>query len=149
VPVFRLLFILLLTVPLVEITLLIQVGSEIGVLPTVLLCIFTAALGATLIRIQGLQTLMRVQQKLDQREVPAVDLVGGLILLICGLLLLTPGFFTDAIGFLCLVPEFRDWVARRVVMRLIENARRNPDNTTIIVDGEYWEEDDPQKRLRR
>lgn len=146
---FRLLFILFLTVPLLEITLLIQVGSVIGVIPTVLLCIFTAALGAALIRIQGLQTLMRVQQKLERREVPAVDLVGGLILLITGILLLTPGFFTDAIGFLCLVPKLREWVARRVVMRLLENARRNPDNTTIIVDGEHWQEEDPQKRLRR
>jgi UPF0716 protein FxsA len=148
VPLFRLLFILFLTVPLLEITILIQVGSAIGVVPTVLLCIFTAALGAGLIRIQGLQTLLRVRRKLEQHEVPAVDLVGGLILLIAGMLLLTPGFFTDFIGFLCLVPKLRDIVARRVVRRLIENARRNPDNRTIIVDGEFWEEGDQQKRLR-
>jgi len=125
------------------------VGSAIGIVPTVLLCIFTAALGAALIRIQGLQTLMRVQQKLEQREVPAVELVGGLILLVAGALLLTPGFFTDTIGFLCLIPKLREAIARRVVLRLTAEHNRRAGDHTVIVNGEFWEEDDTPRRLRR
>jgi UPF0716 protein FxsA len=146
-PLFRLLIILLLTVPLLELTLLIKVGSVLGVLPTILLCIFTAVLGAALIRVQGLQTLQRVQRKLDQREIPAVDLVAGLILLISGVLLLTPGFFTDILGFLCLVPRLRETLARKVIGHLIANSERGPHNHTVIVEGEFWKEDDARKKL--
>jgi len=146
---FRILFILFLTVPLLEITILIRVGSAIGAVPTVLLCIFTAVLGAALIRIQGLQTLMRVQQKLEQHEVPAVELVGGLILLVAGVLLLTPGFFTDAIGFLCLVPKLREAIARRLVLRLATDQGRRAGDHSVIVEGEFWEEDEKSRRLRR
>lgn len=146
-PLFRLLIILLLTVPLLELIMLIKVGSILGVLPTILLCIFTAVLGATLIRIQGLQTLQRVQSKLDQREIPAVDLVAGLILLISGILLLTPGFFTDILGFLCLIPKLREALARKVIRHLIVNSERGPHNHTVIVEGEFWEEEDQRKKL--
>jgi len=146
-PFFRILIILLVTVPLLELALLIQVGSPLGILPTVLLCIFTAVLGATLIRIQGLQTLQRVQSKLDQKEIPAVDLIGGLILLIAGVLLLTPGFFTDFLGFLCLIPKLRETVARRIIMHLVANSERGQDNHTVIVEGEFWEEEEPRKKL--
>jgi len=143
----RLLFILFLTVPLLELYILIQVGSVLGPLPTVLLCIFTAALGAALIRIQGLQTLLRVRQKLERREMPAVELISGLILLIAGLLLLIPGFFTDTIGFLCLIPPFRERIATRLVMRLIASNTRGPDDQTTILEGEFWEEEEARKRL--
>lgn len=146
-PLFRLLILLLVTVPLLELALLIQVGSVLGILPTVLLCIFTAVLGATLIRIQGLQTLQRVQSKLEQREIPAVDLISGLMLLIAGVLLLTPGFFTDFLGFLCLIPRLREAVARRIIMHLAANSERGQDNHTFIVEGEFWEEEEQRKRL--
>ncbi|MEJ2761658.1 MAG: FxsA family protein [Gammaproteobacteria bacterium] len=145
----RLLFILFLTVPLLELYILIQVGSLVGPLPTVLLCIFTAALGAALIRIQGLQTLSRVQQKLERREMPAVELISGLILLIAGLLLLTPGFFTDTIGFLCLIPPFRERIAAKLVMRLIAGRTHGPDSQTTTLEGEFWEEEETRKRLHR
>lgn len=143
----RLLFVLFLTVPLLELYILIQVGSVIGPLPTVLLCIFTAALGAALIRIQGLQTLLRVRQKLDRREMPAVELISGLILLIAGILLLIPGFFTDTIGFLCLIPPFRERIAARLVMHLIANSKQGPDGQATILEGEFWEEEETRKRL--
>lgn len=148
-PVFKTLFILFLTVPLLEIYILVKVGAVMGALPTILLCVFTAVLGAALLRLQGLQTLARVQTKLDQGEIPAVDLLSGLILLFSGLLLLTPGFFTDAIGFLCLVPRFREYLAGKFLLHHIVLHRRHPDNGSVIVDGEYWEEDEQQKRLRR
>ena len=133
-----------LTVPLVEIYFLIQVGQEIGAFSTVLLCILTAALGAILLRIQGILTLMNAREKLRQGEIPADNLLEGLILLITGVLLLTPGFVTDVIGFLCLVPSLRSMLARRMLHRAFRDDLRRRN---IIVEGEFWEEDD-HRRLR-
>jgi len=109
---FRILFILFITVPVIEIYLLIQVGSLIGALPTIGVVIGTAILGAFLLKQQGLSTLQRVQIQLSKGQIPAIEMLEGLILLICGALLLTPGFFTDTIGFLCLVPVLRRGLAR-------------------------------------
>ena len=103
----RLLLILFLSVPLIEIYLLIQVGGILGALPTVGLIILTAILGAGLLRLQGLSTMQRVRQTMARGEVPAIEMLEGLVLLFCGALLLTPGFFTDIIGFLGLVPVLR------------------------------------------
>lgn len=139
---FRLLFLLFVTVPLLEIYLLIQIGSRIGALYTVGLVILTAILGVALLRLQGLITLARVRQSLDQGRIPAVTLVEGLVLLVAGALLLTPGFFTDALGFLCLVPAFRTRLAKAILKRLIEK-RPPPDDGPgpgpATVDAEYWE----------
>lgn len=140
----RILFLLFLIVPLIEIYFLIQVGREIGALSTILLCILTAALGAILLRIQGILTLMRAREKLRQGEIPADNLLEGLILLIAGVLLLTPGFFTDVIGFLCLVPSLRSMAAHRMLHRAFRDDLRRRN---IIVEGEFWEEDD-HRRLR-
>ena len=141
---FRILFLLFLTVPLVEIYFLIQVGQEIGALSTVLLCILTAALGAILLRIQGILTLMNAREKLRQGEIPADNLLEGLILLIAGVLLLTPGFITDVIGFLCLVPSLRSMLALRMLHQAFRDDLRRRN---ITVEGEFWEEDD-HRRLR-
>lgn len=141
---FRILFLLFLTVPLVEIYFLIQVGQEIGAFSTVLLCILTAALGAILLRIQGILTLMNAREKLRQGEIPADNLLEGLILLIAGVLLLTPGFVTDVIGFLCLVPSLRSMMAQRMLHQAFRDDLRRRN---IIVEGEFWEEDD-HRRLR-
>lgn len=141
---FRILFLLFLTVPLVEIYFLIQVGQEIGAFSTVLLCILTAALGAILLRIQGILTLLRAREKLQRGEIPADNLLEGLILLIAGVMLLTPGFVTDVIGFLCLVPSLRSRMALNMLHRAFrEDLRRR----NIIVEGEFWEEDN-HRRLR-
>ena len=141
---FRILFLLFLTVPLVEIYFLIQVGQEIGAFSTVLLCILTAALGAILLRIQGILTLMNAREKLRQGEIPADNLLEGLILLVAGVLLLTPGFVTDVIGFLCLVPSLRSMLALRMLHQAFRDDLRRRN---IIVEGEFWEEDD-HRRLR-
>jgi len=103
----RLLLILFLTVPLIEIYLLIQVGSVLGALPTVGLIILTAILGAGLLRLQGFATMQRVRQTMARGELPAIEMIEGVVLLFCGALLLTPGFFTDVIGFLGLIPALR------------------------------------------
>ncbi len=119
-PVFRYLFLLFLLVPLVEIYFLIQVGKVIGAGWTVFFVVFTAVLGAALLRVQGLSTLNRVQRSLEQGQLPAVDLLEGLMLLVAGTLLLTPGFVTDAIGFVLLVPPLRrqaaHWLIRKGLM---------------------------------
>ena len=141
---FKILFLLFVTVPLVEIYFLIQVGQEIGAFSTVLLCILTAALGAILIRIQGILTLLRAREKLQRGEIPADNLLEGLILLIAAVMLLTPGFVTDVLGFLCLVPSLRSLLALGMLHRAFQEDLRKRN---IIVEGEFWEEDD-QRRLR-
>lgn len=137
---FRLLLLLFITVPVVELYVLIQVGSVIGVVPTITLVIFTAVMGAALIRWQGLQTLLRVREKLDRRELPAQDMLEGLILMLAGIMLLTPGFITDCLGFLCLIPPLRSRLAAMLLARL--STRQAHDGGPVIVEGEYWTERD-------
>ena len=105
------LFLLFILVPMLEIYLLIKVGSVIGALSTVLLVVLTAVIGAYLLRQQGFATLQRVRGSLEQGELPATSLLEGAILLVSGALLLTPGFFTDVIGFICMVPKARQVMA--------------------------------------
>ena len=143
---FRLLFLLFVTVPLLELYLLIHVGSYFGAGPTIALCLFTAAFGAILLRHEGLETLGRVQSRLEQGEMPAEELVGGLMLLFSGLLLLTPGLFTDVIGFICLLPGFRLQVARALLAPVLRRHARHFEQGQVIVEGEFWEEQD-RKRL--
>lgn len=115
---FQILLLFFLFIPVVEIYLLIEVGSMLGAFTTVVLVVFTAVLGAWLLRIQGFSTLQRVRRSLAQGEIPAIEMLGGVLLIITGALLLTPGFFTDSIGFLLLVPAFR----HRVVVWLLGHA---------------------------
>ena len=145
--VFRSLVLLFVVVPLLELYILIHVGGLIGVLPTIGICILTAVLGASLLRYQGLQTIARVQTKLSQGEVPATDMLEGVILLLCGFLLLTPGFFTDVIGFLCLIPPFRTFMATRILSQLLVKSTSSSNvNHTVIIEGEFWNEEN--KRLK-
>ena len=103
----RSLFLVFLVVPLVEIYFLIQIGSVVGAGCTIFLVVFTAMLGAFLVRAQGFSTLARVQMQLSRSEMPAMEIIEGVFLFVAGALLLTPGFFTDAIGFMCLTPPLR------------------------------------------
>ena len=113
----KILFFLFLIVPFAEIYLLLKIGSFIGVFPTVLLVVFTAVLGAWLLRQQGFSTWQRFQNGLAQGQVPAFEMIEGPILLVGGTLLLTPGFFTDVLGFACLIPATR----RKIAVYIIEN----------------------------
>ena len=103
---FTVLFFALIAVPLIELYFLISVGKVIGAGMTVAVVILTAVIGAWLLRLQGLATLNRIQRTTAAGKLPATELIEGLILLITGALLLTPGFVTDAIGFTLLVPPF-------------------------------------------
>lgn len=105
--------------PIIEIAVLIQVGGILGLLPTLLIIVLTAILGTFMLRQQGLATLDRARNRLASGQLPAEQLMEGVLLLIGGVLLLTPGFVTDAFGFFCLIPPTRQWLARRIASRSI------------------------------
>jgi len=137
-------------VPLLEIGLFIEIGSAIGALPTIGLIILTAVIGVALIRLQGLLTLARIREKLDQDEIPATDLIEGLMLLVAAVLLLTPGFFTDTVGFLILVPALRRPLAIRLLYYLAAHHRASGrTRTTVIIDGEVVDSDPGSAESRR
>lgn len=143
----RILFLLFLLIPILEIYILIQVGGLIGVIPTILAIIGTAVLGAFLLRQQGLSTLRRVQSALAQGEVPAIEMLEGVVLLITGALLLTPGFFTDALGFLGLVPQLRRAFIVSVLQRVnilqvnTAHSKKHKSQQTDAIEGEFRRED--------
>lgn len=120
----RFLFLAFLIIPIVEIMLLLKVGSWIGVLPTIALVVLTAFIGVNLLRQQGAATLMKVQQKTQRGEPPAVEMIEGLVLAVGGALLLTPGFATDAIGFMCLFPVTRKAFAVGMMQKIIGNMKK-------------------------
>ena len=105
---------LLIGIPLIEIYLFIQVGGAIGVWSTIGLVVLTALIGTALLRQQGLATLARAQSELDQQHLPVRELFDGVCLLVGGLLLLTPGFLTDALGFSLLLPPLRAVLGRGI-----------------------------------
>jgi len=111
------LLILFIIIPVVEMILLIKVGGLIGIFPTIGLVVLTAFIGVWLLRLQGLSTWIRLQEKLARGEAPGVELLEGIMLIIGGALLLTPGFFTDGVGFICLIPQLRKPVANWLISR--------------------------------
>lgn len=115
---FKILFLLFLAIPILEIYLLITVGGMIGVLPTIFLVVLTAVIGAILLRQQGFSIIQRAQQEMAAGQIPAMAILDGVFLLAAGALLLTPGFFTDVIGFLCLTPAFRRWTIQLLSRRI-------------------------------
>ncbi len=135
---FPVLFLLFLAIPLLEIYFLILVGSWIGALPTVLIVILTAVAGAALARQQGFATLQRVQLMLANGEMPALELLEGVILLVGALLLLTPGFITDLAGFVCLIPASRRQLALWTMRHLnpgVTSPDRRPHSSIPASEG--------------
>jgi len=136
-------FIIFLIIPLIEIGLFIQVGDEIGILSTLLLCVVTAIIGGGLVRYQGLQTLFKAQNNLRSGALPLSEIFDGFCIVIAGALLLTPGFFTDIIGFSLLVPAFRT-IARGFLSKTThfqsnmgaKTGPKTPHNGDII-EGDY------------
>lgn len=151
---FQILLIAFLTIPILEIYLLFQVGGIIGAGWTILIVIGTAILGASLLRQQGLATWTRLTQSIAQGQLPPTVLVEGILLLLSGAFLLTPGFFTDAIGFLFLMPPVRMLFARYLLRRgmfMASSMRTSYSSQTStesrpqqnnVIEGEYEERDD-------
>lgn len=148
------LFLAFLAVPLIEIALFIQVGGAIGLFPTLLIVIVTAILGTVLVRNQGLHALEQVKSSFNQMRDPSEALAHGAMIVFAGALLLTPGFFTDAVGFALLVPAFRlavfRWVRARVKVTTVSGAGpQGPrQHGADVIDGEYSEvtPDSPEMR---
>ncbi|AYC04187.1 membrane protein FxsA [Vibrio cholerae] len=160
---FPILLFLFIAVPVIEIALFVQVGGVLGVWPTIALVLLTAIVGASLVRSQGLQTLLTVQQRLAQGQLPAQQILEGVMLAVAGVLLLTPGFFTDILGMLVLLPAPRAYFAKQLMSRVVVgnihasgagfeqpnpfHDRANPNGTTY--EGEFERKDDQdQHRLK-
>jgi len=142
--VFLLLFV---GIPLTELYFLIKVGAQIGAFATIFLTLFTAALGGWMVRAQGFSTLMRVREAMDRGEVPAFQMMEGAVLLVCGILLLLPGFITDAVGFVFLVPLLRRWLITAGLKGagVMEPAgsKQGEKPGQRVIEGEYRREDEP------
>jgi len=141
------LFLLFLLVPLIEIALFIQVGGAIGLLWTLAIVILTAIIGTVLVRGQGIAVLSRLRGSLQDLQDPTEPLVHGAMILFSGALLLTPGFFTDAVGFALLVPSVRASIFKTLKARVVtEQFTYGPGSDTAeptIVDGEFEEVNEP------
>ena len=112
----RIFLLLFVTLPLLELYVLIRVGAGIGGVATIALCLFTAALGAFLVRLQGLQTLLAARKAMMRGEPIGMHALHGAALVVAGFLLLTPGFITDTLGFLLLIPPLRNWLFHRFIL---------------------------------
>ena len=130
-------FLLFFLVPLGEIWLLIQLSDVVGVWPTIGLCVITAMLGSTLVRQQGMDTIRRVQLASAEGRMPAMEMLEGMIIMISGALLLTPGIFTDLIGFLVLHPATRQKLAKKLVEGMIEQRPDMKPNGSATIEGEF------------
>jgi UPF0716 protein FxsA len=147
-----LLFILFIGVPLFEITLFIQVGGAIGLSWTLFIVIGTAVLGAWMVRNQGARAILNLRTSFSNLQDPTEPLAHGAMILFSGALLLTPGFFTDFIGFSLLIPPVRSAVYRNLRNRInIQNFKMGPDDqkshssnpngqpSDRVIDGEFKE----------
>jgi len=148
----RFVLLLFVVIPVIEMWLLIKVGGIIGALPTIGLVLLTAMIGLALLRQQGFSTLMRARSKMEGGQLPASEMIEGLFLAVGGALLLTPGFFTDAIGFACLLPGIRQviiaWGVRQFSIHNLGmhgqpsqhgSAQNSSERHTI--DGEFRRDD--------
>lgn len=113
----------MIVVPIVEISLFIEVGERIGLWPTIGCVIATAVAGSFMLQQQGLATLRRFQESMEQNVLPMREVFDGLCLLVAGALLLTPGFFTDVVGMCLFVPPFRAALGEIIGNRLLETGR--------------------------
>ncbi len=139
------LFLILVGVPIIEIGLFIQLGGFLGLWPTLAIVVATALIGSMLLRTQGLSTLEELKRTAETGQSPAGPMANGALILVAGLLLLTPGFFTDSIGFLLMVPPVRTllikWIAARAQMKIYASAA-NSQQAPDIIDGEFEIVDD-------
>lgn len=130
-------------VPLAEIFVFLTVGDEIGIVNTLLLCVLTAIIGGALVRIQGLQTLIKGQAALREGIMPTQEIFDGFCLLAAGAMLVIPGFVTDAMGFTLLIPTarrfFKDWLIRhyggRFHVKTGDPSR--PGRAGDIIEGDF------------
>ena len=154
------LFVLFLAIPLIEIALFVQIGGVIGLWWTLAIVIFTAILGTTMIRTQGAMAMVNLRSSFNELRDPTEPLAHGALILIAGMLLLTPGFFTDTVGLLLLIPPIRHavytYVRSRVTVQGFSTSgpaqprRQNDlDSDGTVLEGEYTEVENPDEPPRR
>ncbi len=149
--------ILFIMIPLIEIALFMTIGGEIGVLWTLLMCAFTALLGGSIIRVQGLGTLLSARNRMENNQMPVKEMLDGLCLAFAGATLITPGFFTDAIGFALLIPPVRHFIQQYLIRNFSakvfdvggqgdfhNSGRQSPyqNANNNVIDAEYERIDD-------
>ena len=134
------LFAIIVAIPLIEIALFVEIGGWLTLWPTLAIVIGTGVLGTWLVRRQGVAVLRDLTMALREMRDPVAPLAHGGMILFAGALLLTPGFFTDAVGFLLLVPAIRERAIRAVAARIAAKGgpdRRRPASGPVVIEGEY------------
>lgn len=162
---FARLFLLFTSVSLLEIFVLVKVGGFLGAVPTILLVIITALVGSALVRSQGLQLVSQLQQRMAQGEMPGQQLIEGIMLIVTGVLLVTPGFVTDFLGLLILQPSIRATFAKAILANVNFASMATPNGFGFshhsqhgdpftqskhvddgdVIEGEFERKDDDKK----
>ena len=146
------LFFLFILIPLLEIWLFIILGSFIGVYPTLFVILLTAILGTFLVKTQGINVLKEIQSKFNELKNPTEPIIHGAMILFAGALLLTPGFFTDTVGFLLLLPRVRKaaffWLRNKINLVKYSPYERNSSHKNKYSDIEVtdYKEVEPEEK---
>ena len=137
-------FLLIILIPLIEIYLLIKIGSQIGALTTILLIFITAIVGVYYAKYEGLNTLKSGFVQLTKNEVPTYEVLSGATIALGALLLIIPGFFTDILGFFLIFPITRKFFFQRISKKFKYNETKKNN----FIDGEFEDiEDDNDKKI--
>ena len=149
------LFLIFVAMTILEIVVLMAVGDVIGQWETVLLVIVTALIGSTLLKQQGWSTMAKAQQSIAEGKTPALEMLEGVVILVSGVLLITPGFITDGLGLLGLMPWTRRYFINHIFEKNAErvfsqknsvfihktkNQEKTSDNKNETIEGEFWED---------
>ena len=145
------LLIIFIILPIIEISIFIQVGGFIGTFNTILIIFLTAAVGVYFVKQQGFRTFQKIAVELQNQQIPVQGMFDGLVILIAGILLVTPGFLTDIIGFLGLIPQTRVFLLRIIknlfLQRYSNVHKQYKKDTNETIDGEFIEiEEDSEEK---
>jgi len=146
---FLILLIIFIVIPVIEISLFIEIGSFVGSFNTILLIFTTALIGVYFVRQQGISTYSKLYNQLQNQEAPIQTMFEGLVILISGILLITPGFFTDALGFLGLIP-----LTRVIFIKIVANSvlsrygMKNQSSDDGSIEGDFEEINDDEDKTK-
>ena len=136
---------LFILIPIIEISLFIEIGSIIGSFYTIMLIFITAIVGVFFVRQQGISTFQKLTFQLQNLETPVQTMFEGLVILISGILLITPGFFTDALGFLGLIPFSRIIFIKLVASYILSRYGKRSNQNENTIEGEFIDIDEEEK----
>ena len=132
--------------PFIEMALFIRIEDLVGFWPTLAAILVTAAVGAAMLRRQGFGTLLRARAMLERNEVPLREMFDGVCLFVAAALLLTPGFLTDAVGFLLLIPAVRTLIGVLILARLRARADMRRGRGDVVIEGDYRDDTPADRR---